>query len=400
MNPVNSVCASSAGDDAVDQPKVKEPLRICFPFSGDTVGGSHISVRGLLRQLDPAHYQSLVVCEVPGGRISELFEGQTIVEDPGSCVALVPGEAVSLQKFWRTLRGLWPRIRLLRQHGIDIVHVNDGRTSANWAIAARLAGARLVWHHRSDPRSVGLRLLAPLVADRVLAVSSFALPPPGLWSARKKAAVLHSPFDTSLRVDRAQARGTLLDELGLPADTLVLGFFGAFSQRKRPLLFVDVVDRLQSNPGRPAVGVMFGEAVDPSMDEALRNRIAMMKDPSAVRIMGYRAPGATWIAACDQLIVPAAREPFGRTLIEAMLVGTAVVATRSGGNIEALEGGLGILVEPENAAALAEASRQLSLDPEATEAMVRRGYAATRARFSEQAHCAAVSQVYDWLCSR
>jgi glycosyltransferase involved in cell wall biosynthesis len=69
-----------------------------------------------------------------------------------------------------------------------------------------------------------------------------------------------------------------------------------------------------------------------------------------VKLMGYRSPGPFWIAACDQLVVPAVGEPFGRTLVEAMLVGTPVVAARSGGNMEALEGGMGLLVEPDDGA--------------------------------------------------
>lgn len=372
-------------------------MRLCFPFSGDTVGGSHISVKGLLSRLDLQRYRPLVVPEVPDGRIASFFAGQEQLDDPGSCGLFVPGEAFTARKFARTLLGLWSRTRFLRRHHVDIVHVNDGQTNANWALAARLAGAKLVWHHRGDPDARGLRFLAPLLADQVLAVSSFALPAPGRWSARNKASVVYSPFDSGVSINRAQAREKLVEELGLAPDTLILGFFGAFLPRKRPLLFIDMIAELRRTLDRPVAGVMFGEAVVSSADVAMRRRIAKKGVSDQVKMMGYRTPGSFWIAACDQLVVPAVREPFGRTLVEAMLVGTPIVAARSGGNIEALEGDLGVLVDPDDPVALAQACARLSRDPDAAAAMAGRAQADARRRFSEAAHSQRVSEVYERL---
>ena len=373
-------------------------LRICFPFSGDSLGGSHVSVRGLLLHLDPARYRAIVVPEVPGGRIAQHFTGQEQISDPGARGLFVPGEAFTPRKFARALLGLWPRMRFLRRHRIAIVHVNDGRTCANWALPARLAGAKLVWHHRGDPHALGLRWLAPLLAHRVLAVSAFALPPPGRWSARRKALVVHSPFDTDLAVDRAAARAALVQELDIAPDALILGFFGAFVPRKRPLLFVDLVARLRATLDRPVVGLMFGEARVPAMEVTLRHRIGHHGVGDRLRLMGHRTPGPFWIAACDQLVVPAVGEPFGRTLVEAMLVGTPVVAARSGGNVEALDGGIGVLVPPDDLSALAQACGRLGADTVAAAAMAQRAGAAARRRFSQAAHAMQVSEIYAQLC--
>ena len=300
-------------------------------------------------------------------------------------------------KFARALRGLPERIRFLRAHNVDIVHSNDGRTHARWALAARLAGVPLLWHHRGDPSAAGLRLLAPLLASRVVAVSSFALPNPGPWSAARKAEVVHSPFDTGLSVDRAEARRSLAGELGLPDEALIFGYFGAFVTRKRPLVFIDAVARLQRRLDRSVVGVMFGEARDEALDKAVRDRIAQHDASNFIRLMGYRTPGAFWIGACDQLVVPAVGEPFGRTLVEAMLVGTPIVAAQSGGNIEALRDGLGLLVPPDDPDALAEACLRLAHDPALGQSIAQRAAADARNRFGEERHCKRVSEIYGEL---
>jgi len=372
--------------------------RICLPFSGDVIGGSHLSVLDLLRRIDRTRFDPLVVVQHPEGKLMRLFGDHGIpVVCPFDWPELPYNRRVGANAVRAALAQLAPQIRFLRENRIDIVHLNDGRTQVAWALAAKLAGTKLLWHHRGDPGSRGLRFAAPFLADAVLAVSQFSLPRPGPISAAGKAEVVHSPFDTDISVDRAAARAQLIAELGVPDETLLLGYFGAFVARKRPLLFLDTIDHMRRmRPDRPLVGLLFGAAEEPAMGEAIGARIAARGLSDHVRLMGWRSPGTRWIAACDQLLVPAVGEPFGRTLIEAMLVGTPIVATRSGGNVEALKGGeLGRLVAPEDPVALAAGAFEMAAGDAATFAA--RAEADARVRFGFDRHCAQVSAVYERL---
>lgn len=72
--------------------------------------------------------------------------------------------------------------------------------------------------------------------------------------------------------------------------------------------------------------------------------------------MGPRFPIEPYMAACDVLVAPAVREPFGRTLVESMLVGTPVTAADDGGHKEIIESGVtGHLVKPDDPRGFAEA---------------------------------------------
>lgn len=374
------------------------PVTICFPFAGDSIGGSHVSLRGLIEDLDPERFRVLVVPEVPDGRIATFFEGFQQTANPARPARpFVPNERFNLAKFGSTFAGMPARVSLLREQGVDIVHTNDGRTHATWAVAAKLAGAELLWHHRGDPEAMGLRLLAPLLATRVLTVSRFSLPTGRIWSAAHKADVVFSPFDTCVTADRAAARRQIIGKAGLPDDALILGYFGSIIARKRPLLFVDAIAELRRWMTRPVYGVIFGEAELPEMEQVLQAHIAQSGMGDAIRLMGYCTPGHEWIAGCDQLIVPAVGEPLGRTLVEAMLVRTPVVATRSGGNPEALADNVGCLVEPESPAALAVGVMELLANPRETALMVGRAEISARERFSKSRHVASVTRVYEEL---
>jgi glycogen synthase len=106
------------------------------------------------------------------------------------------------------------------------------------------------------------------------------------------------------------------------------------------------------------------------------------------------------MAACDVLLVPAVDEPFGRTLIEAMLLGTVVVAAASGGNPEAIRDGVtGHLVPADDAVAFAERSLGLLADSARKGALAEAARREALERFGLRQHAAAIMRVYDAMLS-
>ena len=342
------------------------PATVCFPFVGDLVGGSHISAAGLIARLDRGRFRPLVLLQHRRGAVADLMAANGIAfEVAPATLALEHGRPVGVGTALRLIAAA-PRLSgLLRRRRIDIVHCNDGRTLATWALPARLAGASLLWHHRGSPDAAGLRLLAPALADRVVAVSNFAAPRPGFYSAASRTEVIHSPFDTETIHDRRAARAAVTALLPESArDASIVAFSGAMIDRKRPVLFVDAVAAMARRaPGTEVHGVLLGQSFE-GMAGRVRARTAELGIEGRIHLLGFRTPGPFWLAGCDLLMVPAVDEPFGRTLIEAMLVGTPVVATASGGNVEAIEDGrTGLLVPPEDAEALAAGCLALLDDP-------------------------------------
>lgn len=373
------------------------PTRICYPFSGDDIGGSHISLLGLLAQLDRRRFEPIVLIEQAGGRIEQMMRSADVdIRHVAGLPKLAHGEQIRWSTAARIARTTVPLASLLRSIGADIVHTNDGRTHATWAVPAKLAGAKLLWHHRGSPDARGLRFLAPHLADAIISVSAFALGGSGLNPSRTR--VIHSPFDTRVNVSRAARRADLIAELGCAPDTRLLGFFGVMIDRKRPLRFVEAIAAMRREmPLLPVQGVMFGTPLE--IDEAtVMAHAERLGVAGAIHLMGFRTPGADWIAACDLLLVPAVEEPFGRTLIEAMLVGTPVIATRSGGNIEALQDGrLGVLVRPEDPAAMADEALRLLADGARYDRYADAARYHARHHFDAERHARSIMALYDDL---
>ena len=84
---------------------------------------------------------------------------------------------------------------------------------------------------------------------------------------------------------------------------------------------------------------------------------AALEGRGGVRVVG-RVPQAEvpgWIAACDVLCQPSRTEPFGQATLEGMAMERSVVATTIGGPPEFVPPEAGVLVDPDDAEALAAA---------------------------------------------
>src|SRR5580704_17258447 len=80
---------------------------------------------------------------------------------------------------------------------------------------------------------------------------------------------------------------------------------------------------------------------------------------------GFQSSPQCYMLAADVFVLAARRESFGLVLIEARQAGCDIIASNVDGKPEALDGGrAGVLVEPQNINALADALGQMLGHPE------------------------------------
>ena len=367
---------------------------VCYPFVGDTVGGSHISMLPVIQAIKARGFVPLVALHKTGP-LARFFVENEIDYVQAPDVHLVDNKSI-VGQIYRATRAAPALACFLRQHEVAIVHTNDARMHFTWGPAARVAGCKFVWHQRSAEPSRRLGLYSRL-ANTVITISdycraSFA----GPMSAR--AIVIRDPFETKrLAADRFQSRQMLLAELGCTSEAAIVGFVGNLTRQKRPSFFLDIAkalrDRMQGTVRFP----MFGEKRASLLSE-IEARIDDLGLADAVTLMGPRYPIEPWIAACDVLVAPATAEGLGRTLVEAMLLGTPIVAADDAGHREAIiDGQTGRLIAPDDPVAFAEAVMDLLHDPARREAMTHCATEFAKMEFSSERHLDKLKAVYRGL---
>ncbi len=368
--------------------------RSCFPFVGDSVGGSQISAVMLIMALDRARYEPLVILHEPGP-LTGYLEDQKIdfeILPLGAYVGPGPGRLSHLRHILITTPVLY---RFLRRHTISIVHAQDGRMNQTCGMPARLSGASFICHQRSKYAPSGLTQLAMRLADGIACNSQFVrdgLPS----SARAKATVIANPFDTDIaQPARHKARAAALQALDLSSDGRIVSFVGNLTTQKRPEVFLRAAALIRDGIETPVRFLIFGrdrEDLKPQLS-ALSDELSMADD---LQFMGFHDPIAPWLAASDMLLVPEVDDAFGRSLVEAMLVGTPVVASDSGGHREIIEHEkTGLLSPPDDPMAMASAALTLLLDRGRSAEIAARGREAALARYAIPAHAVAMMELYD-----
>lgn len=378
------------------------PMPICFPLAGDIpVGGGHVSVLLLLKNLDRQRFRPIIAVH-GDGPVRRWLEEQGAareIEALEKCVR--DRHRVRIGDVALICRHSWALARFLRERRVEIVHINDTTMLGTWALATRLAGTKLLWHKRGRWNDRWLHRLWIRLADHVIAISRFAAPP--LPSA--KCSIIYNAVEGEPKpLDRAACRQRLLDEMGLPSNTNILGFFADIDkEHKRPGVFLETIGLIgEKSPQLRVDGLLFGQS-SLATERRLRARADSLGIADRIHFMGFRYPPGPWLAGCDLLVVPSVHQGFGRTLIEAMLVGTIAVAADSGGHREIIKDGeTGFLVRPDDAQAFADRVCQLLEHPHEIGALARRARKDALDRFGVRRHVQAVSKVYDALlcCGR
>ncbi|PWK67546.1 glycosyltransferase family 4 protein [Aminobacter sp. AP02] len=375
---------------------------VCFPFIGDLFGGSHLSALGLIKNLDHSRFSPLVVLQISDGPVAEIFRREGVqFETAPAQTHLARGQKRDGAAVATVARTLPAFTRFLKARDAAIVHTNDGRTHIAWGLAARFAGSKHLWHHRNDSSSFGLRRVAPWLSHHVVAVSKFASPRPALISAAGKCSVVHSPFDVNMSagMERSEARSKVLAEIGVPAETQLFGYVGTLVERKRPVLFVEALAAMKRMaPDMKLAGLLLGNSLN-GLDDQAKSRAEALGIAEHIHFLGFRYPVEPWVAALDALLVTAVDEPLGRTIVEAMLLGTPVVAADSGGNPEAIEDGeTGLLVRPDEPDEFAKAGLKLVREPSMRRHIVETARSNARARFSVERHVREITRVHKTAC--
>jgi glycosyltransferase involved in cell wall biosynthesis len=138
---------------------------------------------------------------------------------------------------------------------------------------------------------------------------------------------------------------------------------GRLSETKGQWRAVDAIGELAAR-GIESSLCLVGSSEEPDYDLRLRARATKTGVADRITFVGEQANPFPYVRAADVCVTPSGIEAFGRTTLECMLAGKAVVASEGGGSAELVAPGeTGFLFDPARAGSLSEYLERYAQDP-------------------------------------
>ena len=279
---------------------------------------------------------------------------------------------------------------------IDLVYLNnDASCNMPAALGAWMAGLPAILHARgfnTDTR--GNRWVLGTLKHCMPVSSAVRQELLGLDFSLDKCTVVAEGLDLDIFHPLAPDPA-LRAALALGANEPVITLVGGLVDWKGQDVLLDAAPRILAHYPQAhvlLVGAAYGR--DPSFAEAIARRAADPALHGRVRLLGSRSDVAGILALSDIVLhTSTTPEPFGRTFLEGMALGKAVIASNEGGPLDVIAHGVdGLLIAPRDPQVLADAVLQL-LDQPALRATLGANAAIKARDYSIERHTAAVCAV-------
>jgi glycosyltransferase involved in cell wall biosynthesis len=307
-------------------------LKILFPFVGDSVGGSHISTLALYSLLIDENITAIIVLHEDNGPLSEYLRNKNIPfsilkssklagESPNK-LSIVIGVITNFVNF----------SKFIKIHGIDIVHGNDLRINLSWSLPAKVFAKGFVWHQRTLLSTSKLWFLIRYLCDYFVAISDAVMrvAPRNIKDYQKK--IVHNPFNMNPSINKKLEKKFVIEEYNLPQDCFLLGCVGRIVNYKNIDFVIKNIADIYHNINKNIYLIIVGTGTEEYVNE-LKTYTCNIGMDSHIIFTGFLYNPNKIIASLDLLIAPSLIDAFGRTIVEAMLQRTPVLAAKSGGHV-------------------------------------------------------------------
>jgi len=374
-------------------------IRIAMVVNNLNVGGLEKVVLSLLRGLDPQQFEPHLICLDGQGR---MFSEQPL---PAERTLVLTKSPRKLGPVAADPVALWRLRKWVAARRIHVLHAHNMAPLVYAGLVARAAWTpmrgrpRVVYSEHNQIYSASPRTMARFrqyvrLADHVVAVSKdlngkLLGPMVGL---RGPAGVIYNGIDGERF--RAMSGEAVRRELNLAPGELLIGTGVVLSKQKGISNLVQAAQQVLERVPQ----ARFAVAGDGPLRADLEEQARGLGLGDKFRFLGYRSDMHQVIAALDVYVLPSLWEGLPLALLEALAMNKLIVCTRVGGNPEIItEGENGLIVEPGDPGALADALVRALQDKALQDSAAQHNRAKFERMFSEPAMVGAHEALYRQL---
>ncbi|MEK4509964.1 glycosyltransferase [Paenibacillus sp. FSL K6-2524] len=293
----------------------KDKINVLFITHADKKGGAEQSLIHLINYLDTSKHRIFLLSPRDADFLSEIRTNYTHF----------PLRLNSIKKRLGLgyLETVFQIRRFAKKNHIDIIHANGWRAPWYTAPLKFLTNCKIVWHHRDYTHLKMFNRVLPRFFDQIICISHFV----ANSIEGKNKTIIYNGVDPELAL-------TMRSRSFMEDDILVIGTFGRIVEWKRYHLVIEAVKKLADHKKNNWKLLIVGDTSVDGSEDYYNDMVLKVKQYGLehhVIFYGYSKKPLDLMKECDLTINFSLNEPFGRVIIESLLVQTPVIVADSGG---------------------------------------------------------------------
>jgi glycosyltransferase involved in cell wall biosynthesis len=215
-----------------------------------------------------------------------------------------------------------------------------------------------------------------------------------------KTSIVYNGFNLDQFKPTTDKKNRIRVKYGIEHNQPLIGVVGRLTPRKRQIDLIKALPEILEEYPQTQV-LLIGssyEGLGKDYEEKLQAEIDELGLDNSVRITGYVEEIQQHISELDVLVLPSLQEPFGRVIVESLLLETPVIGTNDGGIPEIItDGKSGILIPPKAPKAIAEAVLTYLNNPDKAEQMAKVGRQTVKEKFEARNITKQIEELYDGI---
>jgi glycosyltransferase involved in cell wall biosynthesis len=336
---------------------MKERLRILYIIGNSVVGGAENHLLTLVRALDPAQHRLAVICPRPGPLV-DVLQSEGVEVYLVEMVKPAPNDEYELD-----LAALWSLFSIIREWHPHVVHSHLYPAHLHATLAGQLAGApALITTAHTLIVRPGDSSLIRMANGHIIAVSEHVkslLVKAGVPTERIQ--VIYNGIEPHYFQDESQQARKIRQELGVEADTTVIGVIARLSPEKGHTEFLDIARELAVQRANTKFLVVGTGPVEAELHSMARD----LGLEEQVIFTGARQDITAINHVIDIFALPSREEALPLAMLEAMAARRPVVESAVGGVPEVVvDGETGFLLSPDDRTGFVQALTKLIDQPD------------------------------------
>ena len=321
-------------------------MKILFPFVGDSVGGSHLSTLELYSSLIDENITALIVLHKDNGHLSQYLRDNNIPFSILKSSKLAGETSGKLSIIIGIMTNFFHFSKFIKRHKIDIVHGNDLRINLSWSLPTKFVAKGFVWHQRTLLSNSKLWLLIRYLCNYFVAISDVVMQsaPLNIQDVQKR--IVYNPFNIDSSINKELERKYTIEKYSFPQDCFLIGCVGRIVDYKNINFVIKNIFDIHHSSNKNVYLIVVGTGSEEYVNE-LKKYANSLGVSSYIIFTGFLDNPNKIVTSLDLLVAPSLIDAFGRSIIEAMLQKTPVLAAKSGGHMDIINDGVnGMFYEP------------------------------------------------------